>query len=254
MNQLKLGQAFMDREVALLYRHRPPYPNGIFAILERLVVEPRVILDAGAGTGALARHLVRSVDRVDALDPSAAMIDEGRRLLGGDDSRLWWVLGTAEDARVQPPYGLITCGASLHWMRHEVVLPRFRTMLAPGARLAIVDLENVHRSTHVREEVLTVIRRYSPLEDHVTTRQMVDDLVARGRLVLEGTEGVPPMPFAQTVDEYLGFLGSTSTLNRAILGSRAADFERDVRAVFTRDGLESVAYDVVGSVAWGRPA
>src|SRR5260221_544896 len=35
-----------------------------------------------------------------------------------------------------------------------VALPRFRTMLAPGARLAIVDTENVHPSAPFREEVL----------------------------------------------------------------------------------------------------
>ncbi len=83
---------------------------------------------------------------------------------------------------------------------------------------------------------------------------MLDDLVARGLLVIEGREGVPPMPFEQSVDDYLGFLGSTSTLNSSILGSRAADFDHDVRDVLTRHGIERVRYDVVGGVVWGRPA
>ena len=55
MRDLKLGESFTDPEVAALYRHRPPYSPEIFAILERLLVEPRMILDAGAGTGAPAR-------------------------------------------------------------------------------------------------------------------------------------------------------------------------------------------------------
>lgn len=254
MNDLRLGEAFADHEVAALYRHRPPYPAGIFAILARLLVEPRTILDAGAGTGALARGLVGVAARVDALDPSAAMIAEGRRLPHGDDPRLRWVLGRAEDGPVDPPYGLIACGASLHWMDHDVVLPRFRDMLAPTARVAIADMENVHESSPVREEALAVIIRYSPVKDHVSTREMLDGLVAQGRLVLEGREGVPAMRFEQSVDEYLGQLGSTSTLNRAGLGDRAAAFERDMRAVFARHGLDRVRYDVGGGVAWGRPA
>jgi SAM-dependent methyltransferase len=254
MTDLRLGEAFADREVASLYRNRAPYPKGIFSILKRLLVEPRTILDAGAGTGALARGLVDVASRVDALDPSEAMIDEGRRLPHGDDPRLRWILGRAEDAAAESPYGLITCGASLHWMRHEVVLPRFRDMLAPGARLAIADTENVYPSATVREESLDIIIRYSPIKDHVSTREMLDDLVARGLFTLEGRESTQPVPVEQSVDEYLGMLRSTSTLNDAELGARSADFDRDMRAVFARHGIDRVRYDVVGEVAWGRPA
>jgi SAM-dependent methyltransferase len=254
MNDLKLGDSFADPEVAALYRHRPPYPPEIFAILDRLLVEPRTILDAGAGTGALARQLVRFAERVDALDPSEAMIAEGRRLPRGDDPRLRWILGHAEDGHVDPPYGLITCGASLHWMDHDVVLRRFRAMLAPGARVAITDIENVHPSTAVREEVLAVIVRYSPLKDHVSTREMIDGLAERGAFVVEGKEAAPPRPFEQSVNEYIGLVHSTSTLNRGVLGSRAADFERDMRAIFARHGMDRVRYDIVAGVVWGRPA
>jgi SAM-dependent methyltransferase len=254
MNELKLGEAFADREVASLYRHRPPYPKAIFDILARLLVEPHTVLDAGAGTGALARGLVGLATRVDALDPSEAMIAEGRRLPNGEDPRLRWRVGRAEDGPVDPPYGLITCGASLHWMDHATVLPRFRALLAPGAHVAIVDTENVYPSAAVRAESLEVIIRYSPIKDHVSTREMLDGLVARGLFVIEGREAAPPMPFEQSVDEYLGFLGSTSTLNHAILRGRAADFERDMRAVFARHGMDRIRYDVVGGVAWGRPA
>jgi SAM-dependent methyltransferase len=254
LNDTRLGSAFADREVARLYRYRPPYPPGVFAILARLLVEPRTILDAGAGTGALARELVRIAARVDALDPSEAMIAQGKRLSNGDHTRLRWIVGRAEDGPVDPPYGLITCGASLHWMDHAIVLPRFRDMLAPGARLAIADTENVHASTEVREDVLDVIRRYSPIEHHVGTSEMVDALVARGLLVIEGREAVSAIRLEQSVDDYLGLLGSTASLNRASLGSRAADFDRDVRAVFTRHKMDRVRYDVIGGVAWGRPA
>ena len=254
MTDVTFGAAFTDREVAALYRHRPPYPTSVFDILARLLVEPRTILDAGAGTGALARELVKIAARVDALDPSAPMIDEGRRLPNGAHPRLRWVIGRAEDGPVDPPYGLITCGASLHWMDHRVVLPRFREMLAPRARLAIADMENVHPSSELRAEVLSVIVRYSPVEHHVSTREMVDDLVARGLFVIEGHEGVLPIAFEQSVDEYLGLIGSTATLNRMSLGARAADFEREVRAAFARYGIDRVRYDVVGTVAWGRPA
>src|SRR5207245_3484851 len=91
VNATGLGRVFADSEVAALYRHRPAYPPSVFDILARLVVEPRRVLDAGAGTGALARGMLDFAIQIDAVDPSAAMISEGRRLLGGDDPRIRWL-------------------------------------------------------------------------------------------------------------------------------------------------------------------
>jgi ubiquinone/menaquinone biosynthesis C-methylase UbiE len=253
MNAIDLGRAFADAEVASLYRYRAPYPQRVFAVLEQLVVDPRIVLDAGAGTGALARHFPRSIERIDAVDPSPAMIARGRALPRGDDPRIRWIVASAEDAPLSGPYGLVTCGASLHWMKPHVVLPRFRETLAAGARLAVVDTETTHTGEW-RSEVLAIIRRYSPLDRHVETHEMVADLVKQGFFVLEGEERTPPELFDQSVDDYLRLLGSTSTLSRSTLGSRAAAFEAEARDVFARHAMERVSSSVVAYVAWGRPA
>ncbi|HEY8862497.1 MAG TPA: class I SAM-dependent methyltransferase, partial [Candidatus Limnocylindria bacterium] len=99
---MTLGEVFRDTDVARAYRQRAPYPEETFAILESLLVDPRTVLDAGAGTGALARRMLRFAKRVDAVDPSEAMIQEGRQLPGGTDPRLAWIKGTAEDAPLDP--------------------------------------------------------------------------------------------------------------------------------------------------------
>ncbi len=54
---MKLGDVFTDAEVARAYRYRAPYPHAVFEILRGLLVEPKVVLDVGAGTGALARRM-----------------------------------------------------------------------------------------------------------------------------------------------------------------------------------------------------
>jgi len=253
VTNIELGRVFADAKVASLYRYRAPYPRGVFAILEELLVEPRTVLDAGAGTGALARNFSRSIARIDAVDPSAAMIAQGRALPGGDDPRIRWILGGAEDAPLSPPYGLITCGASLHWMRPEIVLPRFRESLAAGARVAIVDTETTH-SGEWRPDMLAVIRRYSPVEHHLETHEIVAELVERGLFALEGEQRTPTEPFDQSIDDYLRLLGSTSTLSRSTLGPRADAFEAECREVFARHGMERIRSDLVGYVAWGWPA
>ncbi len=251
---IELSRVFADEEVVRLYRYRPPYPRAVFDLLSRLIVEPRVVLDVGCGTGALARGLADRVTRVDAVDPSAAMLQAARGLPGGDDTRIRWQQARAEDARFQGPYGLITCGASLHWMDTEVVLPRFRSALAEGARLAIVDTETTREDDDLRRDVVAIIQRYSPIGDHIETPEMVERVAASGAFVLEGRERTAPEPFEQTVEEYVGFLGSTSTLSRATLGPRADEFAGELRTLFAAHGVDRVRYGVVGYVAWGRPA
>lgn len=250
---IDLGRVFDDDEVAALYRYRPPYPREVFDILERLIVEPRVLLDVGAGTGALARVLAPAVERIDAVDPSAAMLAQAGALPRGNDPRIRWIHARAEDAALSGPYGLITAGASLHWMEWGTVLPRFRAALAPGARVAVVDIESVHPPGPLRDAQLEIIQRYSPLDDHVETADMVGTLVERGLFALEGQERTEPVAFEQSIDDVLLRLHSTSTLSRVTLGDKLDDFDAEMRAVYALHGVDNARFGVVGYVAWGTP-
>lgn len=248
---MSLGAVFSDREVALRYRHRAPYPDEVLKTLRDLLVQPPTILDVGAGTGALARPMAGFALRVDAVDPSAAMIEAGRRLPGGTDPHLDWIVGSAEDAPLSPPYGLITAGASLHWLDLDVALPRFQGALAPGAVMAVADTEIVHGPYW--PEVLAVIREHSEVEHHTETPDLMEDLDASGRFAIHGRMRTEPMPFEQSVDDYIEMLHSTSSLARVRLGDRADRFDAEVRAVFARHRIEHLRYGVLGGVIWGRP-
>lgn len=247
-----LAEVFRDRDVAKAYRHRAPYPGETFTILAGLLVEPRTVLDVGAGSGALAREMVRFAARVDAVDPSAAMIEEGRLLPGGGDPRLRWIAGTAEAAPLDPPYGLITAGTSIHWMDPRIVMPRFAAALAPAAYLAVVERDD---GDFPVPELLDVIKGYSELHaDRIDALpERIAALEASGGFVVEGEQRTAPVALRRTVDEYLEYLHSTSTLARVRLGDRAASFDADVRAVFARHGMAVVEQQVVGQIAWGRP-
>ena len=249
----ELGRAFQDDEVARKYRFRQPYPREIFEILEGLLVEPRTVLDAGSGTGALTIGLARFAKRVDAVDPSAAMLREARRMPGSDNDRIRWTLGTAESVALDPPYGLITSGSSIHWMDPDLVMPRFRASLAPGAVLAIVNSESVYPKEEWRDEFLGLIRAFSPNPHHLEFAELVRSLETSGHFIRGGTRKAQPVPYEQSLDDYMGMLASTSTLSRTTLGPRADDFERDARAIFARQNLASVRADLVGEVVWGRP-
>src|SRR5579863_987216 len=100
---------FQNQHVVEVYPLRSPYPPELFDILLTLVVDdPRAVLDVGTGPGSLARPLAECVARVDAVDPSAAMLALGQTLPGGDRPNLRWIHGTAEAAPLEPPYALVT--------------------------------------------------------------------------------------------------------------------------------------------------
>jgi SAM-dependent methyltransferase len=243
------GAVFADPDVARAYRRRAPYGAETFAVLEGLLVEPRVILDLGSGSGSLAREMTRFADRVDAVDPSAPMIQEGRRLPRGSDPKLRWILDSAEDARLDGPYGLATAGSSVHWFDAARVMSRLAAALAPRARFAIVEIDGVEQPM---PGMLEIFRRYSE-SHHRELTEVVQELVAAGQFVREGEQRIAPVTARWTLDEYVEYLHSTSDYAPVRLGARAAAFDADVRALFAREGMTAIEREYVTVVTWGRP-
>jgi hypothetical protein len=69
------GAQFSDPSIASAYRVRPPYPDEVYTFLDRLIGNaPRVILELGCGLGEIARRLAAQTARVDAVEPSHAML------------------------------------------------------------------------------------------------------------------------------------------------------------------------------------
>jgi SAM-dependent methyltransferase len=237
------GAQFADVAVAAAYDRRPPYPAELFAILTDLIPErPRTVADAGCGSGDLARPLAALVGRVDAVDPSAAMIARGRARPGGDAANLRWIESTIEAAALDGTYGLITAGESLHWMEWAVTLPRFRDLLAPGGVLAIVG--RAHPDLPWWHAVLRLIGRYSTNKDF-RPYDLLEELATRGLFRESG----------QSVDDYIESIHSRNGFSRDRMTTADADaFDAAVRAAvapYAEDGLLSLP--ISGTVVWGVP-
>jgi SAM-dependent methyltransferase len=247
------GAQFSDPAVVAAYRHRPPYPAGVFEVLAGLVVEPRAVLDAGCGTGAIARGLVGRVDRVDAVDPSAAMLATGRALPGGDHPALRWILGAAEGASLGPPYGLVVTASSLHWMEWSVVLPRFQRCLASGGVLAIVG-ERV-LPTPWDKALAPVIARHSTNRRY-RPYDLIEELETRCLFRPLGSHTTEPVPFVQPVAAYAESFHARNGFSRDRMDpAAAAAFNRAVTEVvspYSPDGV--VRLEVAADIVWGEPA
>ena len=123
---------FKHRSLAESYELRPPYPDETYRILLDLPGASKGrVLDAGCGTGRIARSLVDHVAGVDAVDFSREMIRVGKSLDKGSHPNLNWILGRVEEVELNPGYSLVTAGASIHWMDWSVVFPKFHEILMP---------------------------------------------------------------------------------------------------------------------------
>ncbi len=97
------GAQFSDPSVASAYRFRPPYPDELYTLLEGLLVDaPRLVLELGCGLGEIARRLATQTDRVDAVEPSHAMLAIARTLPGGGRQNVHWFCCTAEEFAYVP--------------------------------------------------------------------------------------------------------------------------------------------------------
>jgi len=247
------AESFLDEDAVHAYRHRAPYPDEVFSILAGLITEtPRVVLDVGCGSGAVARYLTPLVDRVDAVDPSAAMIAAGRKLPGGDHPRLRWIADRAEDAPLQPPYAQIVAGMSLHWLDWEVALPRFARILTPHGFLVV--LYNSFGEVPWKEE-LRALRHEVRNYDYPRPLEAVDELEKDGLFQRCGAKETTPIAFRQTVADYVEQHHSRSDMARVKIGVEGADrFDAELRRILAKyvHGDE-IALETTARVVWGKP-
>ena len=235
------------------YELRPPYPAATGDLLVSLVDQaaPRV-LDAGCGTGELARALVGRGTEVDAIDRSAAMVERGRAL-GGVDPRLHWIVGKIETADLASAYGVIVCGDSIHWFDWDVVMPRFRDLLSPRGHLAVVQRRWLHDDELTRR-LSAVYARHGANRDF-RPLDPVEELEKRGHFERLGQRTVPRDPWRPTMAELLGCHHSQQGFALDRMADPAA-FDHEVAAaelnVLEPDADGRLDLSVDATVVWGR--
>jgi SAM-dependent methyltransferase len=247
------GAQFQDQSVVAAYRFRPPYPDEVFRILAGLISDqPRVVLDAGCGDGAIARHLVEQVERIDAVDLSRAMIEQGKRLPNGDHPRLRWICAPMENAPLEPPYALITAGASLHWMDWQVVLPRFRQALTPNGLLAIIYDETLPLPWD--DPLRGLIRRCST-NQKFQPYDTIEELERRGLFTKAGEQRTAPISFTQPIDAYIESFHARNGFSRERMSREMADgFDAEIKALLAGYcPTGEVTLQIAALTAWGKP-
>lgn len=250
---LAIGSRFQDSSVVDRYHLRLPYPTETFDLLLALIADsPQAVLDVGTGTGVLARQLVERVERVDAVDPSAAMLERGKALPNGNHPRLRWLHGRIEDVPLMPPYALITLGDSLIWLDWEVVFPRFAELLTPHGCVALIERGERHQPW--QDGLLALIRRYSTLKNYPSLNP-VATLEQAGLFTKVGEKETALIATRQSVTDYIASFHSRSSLSlEEMTPSDAAAFDEGLRAVVEPWSHEdTLELQTVATIIWGKP-
>ncbi len=244
---------FKSRSVVDHYHLRLPYPDETYEILANLMSESlQIVLDVGTGTGPIARHLVEFVDRVDALDYSAAMVERGKSMPNGDHPRLNWIIGPAETAPLNPPYSLIIAGDSLHWMDWDVVFARFAQALSQEGYVVITGRNEVNLPWQA--ELVELIPRYSLIRNFERFN-LADELQKRDLFELVGSQLTQPESNLQSVEDYIGSWHSRSSFPLDVMKPEdALAFDnalREMVASYASDGMLELSTQA--DLTWGRP-
>ncbi len=247
------GGTFDDHDVAACYAHRPPYPPELYRFLFDLVPGRRRALDLGCGPGKIARVLAGHFDRVEAVDPASAMIEAGRRQASALPN-IDWLTTTAEDAPLVGPYDLVTAGASIHWMKHDVVFPRLATQLHRQGVMAVVSGDNVSRAPWLTDWTAFVAHWLNRLGRSPDEQGFAAELRAyEPWMDIEGSRDFD-FPFVQDLRAFVECQHSRATWVRSRLGGLSAEFDNDLVARLAPHAIDGrISYVVRANLVWGTP-
>lgn len=246
--------AFREAEVVRCYRFRPPYPAALFDAILDLTPGRDAVLDLGCGPGKLAGPLARQFRRVDAVDPSQAMLDAAAERYRSD--RITWHCAHAEDAALAPPYDLACAGASIHWMDLDRLMPRLTSMLGREAWLMVVDGDGAWRPPW-QEPWNAFIARWLQRMGRRMDEPAFDAAMQGYRRWLDTAGDEVFMSEAtQPVGEFIACQHSRASWAPAAMGRERLDaFDAELTALlepYQRAG--ALRYRVRTTLTWGRPS
>jgi ubiquinone/menaquinone biosynthesis C-methylase UbiE len=224
-------------------RFRPGYPEAFLThVVNRFGLDGSGrLLDLGCGTGQLALPLAAYVSEAVGLDPDPAMLAEAAAAAErGGIHNVRWLHGSDRDLdRLRDnigPLRLALMGRSFHWMDRENVLRDLDTLIEPGGGVVVVsDEERIWAGREAwHETIRQAIHRwlgsqrragsgnyaveYRPFDDSLAASPFAR--VEHYHLTVERTP---------SLDEIVGYLYSTSFCSPAVLGTKRAAFEADLR-------------------------
>jgi len=197
-------------------------------------------LDLGCGTGRLAIPLARYFEEVIGIDPDEEMLRVARQVAekSGVKNVQWLPMKAEEISDSLGQFRLTTMGISLHWFDQELVLKKVYDLTEKGGGLAIVGSNS------------GVWKREDEESWQKKRREIIQKYLGENRRAGKGLYKKPTMRFAEALTQslfgtaevfkhqttikrnfetILGFLYSSSYVNKRLLGDKTETFEKELR-------------------------
>ena len=236
--------------------YRKPYPAGLFDHLLRRSPAPGTgrLLDLACGTGQIAVPLAGRFSAVVAVDQEPGTVEFGRAKcsrLGVDN--ISWLVGSAEDVELDGNFDLITVGNAFQRLRRDPAAARMRSLLAPGGAVALLWAGCPWEGERDWQRAL-----FEVFVDWVARIEVADRVPAGFEELMErdpheavlrraGFDYAGKYEFtveqSWSVGELVGYMYSTSLLNRAALGDTVTEFESDLSARLPAPGPSGVYHE-----------
>jgi SAM-dependent methyltransferase len=243
-------------------RFRPPYPREAFDwIVMRHGLDGRGrLLDCGCGTGTVFSGLAKWFSHTIAMDPDPEMLAVARRTAADERiGSITFALGRAEDiADTVAPLRMAAFGASFHWTDRIAVARHLDRLVEPNGAIVILSPTSLWtgRVFEWKAVVIDAIKRWLGDERRAgpgtfPARPMHQECLKQTPFCAL-TEARFVQPHVWKYDGIIGYLYSTSFASRAVLGDKAANFEKDLRerlSGFSPDGLftDEIEYSVISA-------
>ena len=248
------GQQFEDSSIASVYATRPPYPEQVFDVLQSLFPPgSKSLLDLGCGTGDIALGMVGRAERIDAIDPSQAMLDIAYQRPRANDVSVSWLNESAESFDFRAPYGLVVAAESFHWMDWPIVIPKVARALESNASLAIVKGRNL-KGLPWLHDLQRLIPRFSTNQDY-RAYDVVTELRTRGLFEEVGRVTTTPVAFTQPLADYVESFHTRNGFSRErMTRENAAAFDQALtELVLAHTPDAQIRGWVTAEVIWGTP-
>ncbi|WP_417376601.1 class I SAM-dependent methyltransferase [Gimesia maris] len=233
-----MNRHLFEGTVPYYARYRVPYPQ---ALLSQVCEQAPLTgsgrsLDLGCGTGELAIRLASRFEEVLAVDPDAEMLAAAQQKAREQQAtNIQWRNQSAEQFSAEPDsFELITIGAAFHWMDRPVMAPRIRSWLQPQQPLVIMGYTSIWSgNADWHPLVREVVKRWLGEKRRAGTGEFNNLAAPHEQVLIDAGFKLEEIkhehPQTWTLDDLLGNLYSTSFASPAVLGTKRADFEADLR-------------------------
>lgn len=255
----------MFRGTAEFYaRFRPRYPALLLDAIERAVgIGPDVpVLDLACGTGEVALAFADRVSDIWAVDLEPEMIAIGERQARQRGiTRIHWLTGRAEDADLPADhFGVVAVARAFHRLNRPLIAEHSLRWLRVGGCFVDLGADTSGLFTPGEPWLAAageVYQRWLPRahksRQDVTSSRSADQPMTTSQAVLidAGFADVAKqefdVPYVWEIDQFIGYLCSTSYSSREFWGEAWDGFEADLRETLNPFATEGVLRDNISA-------